>query len=139
MEFNLAGRISPKWEVFWNHTWIPDAKIDRSNVVLAANGGGAQVQGDRPASRPSTAAACGAPTPSRPRSVQALVFYRGKQNPEGSRAVYASGFGVVDAMVEYAIDDKTSVKLNVNNLFDKVYADGLYRGFTSLARHALSS
>ena len=57
------------------------------------------------------------------------MTYRGKQNPEGSRAVYASGFGVVDAMVEYAIDDKTSVKLNVNNLFDKVYADGLYRGF----------
>ena len=32
-------------------------------------------------------------------------------------------------MALYAIDDKTSVKLNVNNLFDKVYADSLYRGF----------
>ena len=40
-------------------------------------------------------------------------------------------------MVEYAIDDKTSVKLNVNNLFDKVYADGLYRG-PSLARRRVS-
>jgi catecholate siderophore receptor len=71
--------------------------------------------------------------------VGAGLTYRGKQNPEGSRAVYASGFGVVDAMVEYAFDDKTSLKLNVSNLFDKVYADGLYRGFYTLARHALCS
>ena len=130
MEFNLAGRISPKWEVFWNHTWIPDAKIDRSNVVLAANGGGAQVQGDRPGLTPKHSGSVWSTyaITSKIRA-GAGITYRGKQNPEGSRAVYASGFGVVDAMVEYAIDDKTSVKLNVNNLFDKVYADGLYRGF----------
>ena len=52
LEFNLAGRIVPQWEIFWNHTWIPDATIDSSNVVLAANGGGAQVEGDRPALTP---------------------------------------------------------------------------------------
>ncbi|MGP1628628.1 MAG: TonB-dependent receptor, partial [Giesbergeria sp.] len=52
MEFNLAGRITPKWEIFWNHTWIPSAKIDSSNVKLAASGGGAQVQGDRPGLTP---------------------------------------------------------------------------------------
>ena len=130
MEFNLAGRISPKWEVFFNHTWIPDAKIDRSNVVRAANGGGAQVQGDRPGLTPKHSGSVWSTyaITSKIRA-GAGITYRGKQNPEGSRAVYASGFGVVDAMVEYAIDDKTSVKLNVNNLFDKVYADGLYRGF----------
>ncbi len=130
MEFNLAGRISPKWEVFFNHTWIPDAKIDRSNVVRAANGGGAQVQGDRPGLTPKHSGSVWSTyaITSKIRA-GAGITYRSKQNPEGSRAVYASGFGVVDAMVEYAIDDKTSVKLNVNNLFDKVYADGLYRGF----------
>ena len=52
MEFNLAGRLTPKWELFFNHTWIPSAKIDKSNVVLASNGGGAQVQGDRPGLTP---------------------------------------------------------------------------------------
>ena len=130
MEFNLAGRLTPQWEVFFNHTWIPDAKIDRSNVVLAANGGGAQVQGDRPGLTPKHSGSVWSTyaITSKIRA-GAGITYRGKQNPEGSRAVYASGFGVVDAMVEYAIDDKTSVKLNVNNLFDKVYADGLYRGF----------
>ena len=52
MEFNLAGRITPKWEIFMNHTWIPRAKIDKSTVVMATNGGGAQVQGDRPGLTP---------------------------------------------------------------------------------------
>jgi catecholate siderophore receptor len=61
--------------------------------------------------------------------VGAGLTYRGKQNPEGSRAVYASGFSTIDAMVEYALDEKTSLKLNVSNLTDRVYADSLYRGF----------
>ncbi|BEU97124.1 TonB-dependent siderophore receptor [Acidovorax sp. DW039] len=130
MEFNFAGRISPKWEVFWNHTWIPEAKIDRSNQVLAANGGGAQVQGDRPGLTPKHSGSVWSTYAITPKiRAGAGITYRGKQNPEGSRAVYASGFSVVDAMVEYAIDDKTSVKLNVSNLFDKVYAESLYRGF----------
>ncbi|ART54958.1 TonB-dependent siderophore receptor [Acidovorax carolinensis] len=130
MEFNLAGRITPKWEVFFNHTWIPEAKIDRSNVALAANGGGAQVQGDRPGLTPRHSGSVWS-TYAVTSSVRfgAGLTYRGKQNPEGSRAVYASGFSTIDAMVEYALDEKTALKLNVSNLTDRVVADSLYRGF----------
>ena len=130
MEFNLAGRLTPQWELFANHTWIPSAKIDDSNVVLPANGGGAQVQGDRPGLTPKHSGSVWTTyaVTSKVR-LGAGLTYRSKQNPEGSRAVYASGFAVMDAMVEYAFDDKTSLKLNVNNLFDRTYADGLYRGF----------
>ncbi|MDP3229941.1 MAG: TonB-dependent siderophore receptor [Acidovorax sp.] len=130
MEFNLAGRLTPKWELFANHTWIPAAKIDSSNVVLPANGGGAQVQGDRPGLTPKHSGSVWSTyaVTSKVR-MGAGVTYRSKQNPEGSRAVTASGFAVMDAMVEYAFDDKTTLKLNVNNLFDRTYADGLYRGF----------
>ncbi|WP_436146824.1 TonB-dependent receptor [Acidovorax sp. LjRoot194] len=130
MEFNLAGRLTPQWELFANHTWIPSAKIDHSNVVVPANGGGAQAQGDRPGLTPKHSGSVWTTyaVTSKIR-VGAGVTYRGKQNPEGSRAVYASGFAVMDAMVEYAFDDKTTLKLNVNNLFDRTYADGLYRGF----------
>ena len=115
---------------FFNHTWIPSAKIDKSNVVLAANGGGAQVQGDRPGLTPKHSGSVWSTyaVTSKLR-VGAGLTYRAKQNPEGSRAVYASGFAVVDAMAEYAFDDKTSLKLNVSNLFDRTYAEGLYRGF----------
>ena len=130
MEFNLAGRISPKWEVFFNHTWIPDARIDRSNVALNPAGTGAQVQGDRPGLTPKhSGSVWSSYAVTSSIRVGAGLTYRGKQNPEGQRAYYASGFSTIDAMAEYAFDDKTSLKLNVSNLTDRVYADALYRGF----------
>ena len=130
MEFNLAGRILPKWEIFLNHTWIPSAKIDRSTVALAATGGGAQVQGDRPGLTPKHSGSVWSTYALAPQwRVGAGLTYRSTQNPEGSRAMEASGFVTADAMVEYNVNDKTSVKLNISNLTDKLYADTLYRGF----------
>ncbi len=130
MEFNLAGRITPKWEIFMNHTWIPSAKIDQSTTVLAANGGGAQVKGDRPGLTPKHSGSVWSTyaVTSQVRAGAGLT-YRSAQNPEGSRAMEAKSFATMDAMIEYSFDDKTSLKLNVTNLTDKLYADTLYRGF----------
>ncbi len=131
MEFNLAGRISPSGKCSGNHTWIPDAKIDRSNV-----GAGCQRRRCAGAGRP--------PRPHAQAQRQRVEHLRhhvqdpcrrwylltaASKSPRARAPCTPSGFVAVDAMVEYAIDDKTSVKLNVNNLFDKVYADSLYRGF----------
>ena len=55
--------------------------------------------------------------------------YRGSQNPDGQRTYKAKGFMTFDAMVEYAFTEKTTLKLNVSNLTNKLYADALYRGF----------
>ncbi|MDO9406011.1 MAG: TonB-dependent siderophore receptor [Polaromonas sp.] len=128
MEFNVAGRIDPKWDVFYNHTWIPSAKIDKSNVAFST--GGAQIQGDRPALTPKHSASLFTTY----RVLPALrigggLTYRGEQNPEGSRATKAKSFTTFDAMAEYTVSDMTSVKLNVSNLTDERYADSLYRGF----------
>ena len=130
MEFNLAGLITPKWEIFYNHTWIPNAKIDASNVALNAAGTGAQVQGDRPALTPRHSASLW----STYRVTQKLrlgggLNYRGAQNPEGARHMLAPAFTTLDAMAEYNLTDTVTVKLNVTNLTDKLYADALYRGF----------
>ena len=130
MEFNAAGRITPAWEVFWNHTWIPVAKISRSNQPLAANGGGAQVQGDRPGLTPRHSGSLWTTYRVLPKLRVGLgANYRSGQNPEGSRAVKAAGFVTWDAMAEYSFTEMTTLKLNVSNLTDKLYADTLYRGF----------
>lgn len=130
MEFNAAGRITPAWEVFWNHTWIPKAKIDKSNQQLAANGGGAQVQGDRPGLTPRNSGSIWTTYRFMPKFRVGLgANYRSSQNPEGSRAVKAKGFVTFDAMAEYSMTDTMSLKLNVTNLTNKLYADALYRGF----------
>lgn len=130
MEFNIAGRITPQWEIFANHTWIPLAQIDASNQALAANGGGAQVEGDRPALTPKHSASLW--TTYRINAqwrVGAGLNYRGQQNPEGARNVAAASFTTVDAMAEYQLSEKNVLKLNVTNLGNKLYADTLYRGF----------
>ena len=128
MEFNLAGRITPKWDIFWNHTWIPSAKIDSSNVAIAATG--AQHEGDRSALTPKHSGSLwstyGVTEKLR---IGGGMTYRSEQNPEGSRQSRASSFVTYDAMAEYSFDDNTSLKLNIANLTDKLYADTLYRGF----------
>ena len=132
MEFNLAGRVNPKWEVFFNHTWIPSAEIDESNVALNAAGTGAQVKGDRPGLTPKHSGSLWTTYRVLPKlRLGAGVNYRSPQNPEGARHVRAAGFATVDAMAEYTFNDTWSAKLNVTNLADKLYADALYRGFYS--------
>ena len=128
MEFNLAGHITPQWDIFFNHTWIPEAKIDRSSVAFSA--GGAQIRGDRPALSPKHSGSVWSTYAVTPKlRLGAGLTYRDKQSPEGSRALMASGFATIDAMAEYTFDQKTSLKLNVTNVSDKLYADSLYRGF----------
>ncbi|WBY01681.1 TonB-dependent siderophore receptor [Ramlibacter tataouinensis] len=130
MEFNLAGRLTPKWEVFFNHTWIPDATIDQSNQVANPAGTGPQVAGDRPGLTPRHSGSLWTSYRVLPRLRLGMgLNWRGSQNPEGNRAVRADGFVTADAMAEYLINDRWTAKLNVTNLTDRLYADSLYRGF----------
>ena len=130
MEFNFAGRITPAWEVFYNHTWIPEARIDVSNQTLSANGTGAQVQGDRSALTPKHSASLWTTWRLHPLwRIGAGLNHRSEQNPEGARHVTAPAFTTVDAMAEYTVSDATLLKLNITNLSNQLYADSLYRGF----------
>lgn len=130
MEFNLAGRLTPRWEIFFNHTWIPEAAIDESNVVVPANGGGAQAKGDRPGLTPRHSGSLWTTYRILPKlRVGGGLNWRGAQNPDGARNIVAPSFQTVDAMAEYTVSEAWSLKLNVTNLTDKLYADSLYRGF----------
>ncbi|WP_298232643.1 TonB-dependent siderophore receptor [uncultured Azohydromonas sp.] len=130
LEFNAAGRITPKWEAFVAWTWIPEAKIDNSIQALSPTGTGAQVQGDRPALTPKHSAALWTTYRVTPKlRLGAGLNYRGEQNPEGARHVTSAAFTTVDLMGEYTFSDMLSAQLNVNNATDKLYADTLYRGF----------
>ena len=126
MELNLAGRLSPRWEIFYHHTWIPDARIDASNITT----GNAQRLGDRPALTPKHSASLWSSHRLGSQwRVAAGVNHRGQQSPEGNRSVMAAAFTTFDAMVEYSLSQATTIKTNVSNLGNKFYADTLYRGF----------
>ena len=126
MEFNLAGRLSPQWEMFYNHTWIPSARIDNSNITT----GNAQRLGDRPALTPKHSASLWTSYLLNSRwRIGGGLNHRSEQSPEGNRNVVAPAFTTLDAMAEYSFSDATTLKFNANNLTNKLYADTLYRGF----------
>jgi catecholate siderophore receptor len=130
LDLDIAGRITSDWETFVSYTWIPSAKIDKSNVALNATGTGAQVQGDRPGLTPKHSASLWTTYRLTPQiRVGGGVNYRSEQNPEGARHVTAESFTTLDLMAEYSFNDKLSMKLNVTNATDELYADSLYRGF----------
>ena len=130
LDLDIAGRITPDWDAFVSYTWIPQAKIDKSNVVLSANGTGAQVQGDRSALTPKHSATLWTTYRVLPKlRVGGGLNYRGEQNPEGARHVTAKAFTTLDLMAEYTLSDKLALKLNVTNVTNELYADALYRGF----------
>ncbi len=128
MELSAAGRITPKWEVFYNHTWIPSAKIDECNAsTCTGNNPGV---GDRPGLTPKHSLSAWTTYRVAPQWRVGLgATYRSEQTPLTSKVNTARAFTVWDGMVEYTVDENTTVKLNVSNLTDKLYADGLYGGF----------
>lgn len=124
MEFNFAGRITPAWEVFYNHTWIPDARIDVSSAA------GNMKQGDRPGLTPKHSASLWSTYVVAPMwRVGAGLNYRGKQTPLINSTISTQAFSTVDAMVERTLSDSTVLKLNVSNLSNKLYIDQVYSSF----------
>lgn len=130
LDLDIAGRITPNWEAFVSYTFIPSAKIDKSNVALAANGGGSQVAGDRPGLTPKHSASLWTTYRLTPQiRIGGGLNHRSEQNPEGARNVTAASFTTVDLMGEYSFNENLTLKLNIANATDKLYADSLYRGF----------
>ncbi len=124
MEFNFAGRLSPLWDMFYNHTWIPDAKIDTSSAT------GNMQQGDRPGLTPKHSASLWSTYRVAPQwRVGAGLNHRSAQSPLTNAHIRTQAFTTVDAMVEHTLSDSTLLKLNVSNLGNKRYIDQVYTSF----------
>jgi catecholate siderophore receptor len=126
LEVDLAGRITPDWEIYLSLAWIPSARIDKgASTVQAALQG--EVEGQRPGLTPrhsGTVWGTWRVTPTL--RVGAGLNARSSDSPQRS-AVVAPGFVSYDAMAEYSAGD-VIFKLNVTNLANKRFADTLYRG-----------
>jgi len=128
LDVNLAGRITPQWEVYGSYTWIPSASID------AGNPDGTTLTGERVGQRPSM-------TPRHSGTIwstyQLTPMWRvgaglnarssatPLRNPAG---IVAPKFVTGDLLAEFTPTDQTAVKLNVLNVANKHYAESLYTG-----------
>lgn len=129
LEFEVAGRINPQWDIFAGLGFLR-AVIDQAG----SNEAGQAEVGQNPGLSPSRQATLF----STYRINQAWRVGGGmtavsQNKPANSVTTLnrAPGYVKADALVEYRINQSNALKLNIDNLFDKVYYNTLYRGFAA--------
>ncbi len=122
LEADIAGRPAPKWEVFGSFMWLPDAMID-------VGAEGAEGQGQRPSLTPLYSGTFWSTYQlSQPLRVGAGVNVRGEQTPNRNPGWKVPAYATLDLMAEYRFDERYSLKGNVSNVGNTLYADQLYSG-----------
>jgi catecholate siderophore receptor len=136
LELDLAGRITPAWEVFLSYAWIPDAEIDKGaeqvnnagNVTCADCSLQGEAVGSRPGLTPEHSGTVWTTYQLSPRwRAGGGLNWRSAMAPQLITAFEAPGYVTADLMLEYTVGD-LSYKFNLSNLSNKLYADMLYRG-----------
>ncbi|MBT9493835.1 MAG: TonB-dependent siderophore receptor [Paucibacter sp.] len=124
-EADFTGRILPGWEVFGSYMWMPIAKID-----IAAPGPGIEAQGSRPSLSPRhTGTLWSTYQLTAALRVGAGLNARSAQTPNRHPGWSAPAFVTGDLMAEYAVlPGKFTLKANLSNVTDKLYADSIYTG-----------
>ena len=126
LEIDIAGRPTPQWEIYGSLAWIPDAEVDQASSVLGTTLIGETV-GQRPGLTPRLSGTLWSTYQVAPRwRLGAGLNARSKDSPQQSTIV-ARGYVTADLMAEYEAGTM-SLRLNVSNLTNKLYADTLYRG-----------
>jgi catecholate siderophore receptor len=132
-EADMAGRLTPKWEIFGSYMWLPTAKVDKAAPCPAtgscAQGEVGERPGDRPALTPEHSGTVWTTYQFTPQlRLGAGLNFRGKQRP--TRVAFSvPSYVTADLMAEYTFDfERISLKANLTNISNKLYADQLYPG-----------
>ena len=128
VEVDVTGRITPAWEVYGSYMWMPIARVDEA--ASTATTAGNRV-GDRPGLSPRHSGTVWTTYQLTPkwRAGGGLNFRSGQSPADVTAPAWeAPAFVTADLMAEYAINGQFTVKANVSNVTDKLYADSLYRG-----------
>lgn len=124
-EIDTTGRLTDKWEVYGSYMWMPVAAIDIA--VPTAQAG--EKQGERPALTPVHSGTVWTTYQLTPQlRVGTGINFRSEQAPNRNPGWQAPGFATVDLMSEYKFDERYTVKANLTNVANKLYADSLYSG-----------
>ena len=124
-EIDTTGRLTDKLEVYGSYMWMPEAVID----VAAPTAQAGEMQGERPALTPVHSGTVWATYQLTSRlRIGSGINFRSEQAPNRNPGWVAPGFATLDLMSEYKFDERTTVKANLSNVANKLYADSLYTG-----------
>ncbi|MBL8517938.1 MAG: TonB-dependent siderophore receptor [Betaproteobacteria bacterium] len=128
LELDVAGRITPAWELYFSYTWIPTAKVDDAARTVNTVG---NREGDRPGLTPTHSGTVWTTYSLTPKfRVGGGINFRSKTAPADvtAPAWEAPRYATGDLFAEYNLSQTVSFKVNVTNVADKLYGDMLYRG-----------
>lgn len=120
IEFESVGRINPKWDVFGNVAFMR-AKVDEGSSSAGSNGKTPLNTPDYTYSLWTTYKVAGG------WKVGGGIEGVGARFANAANTSEVPSYTRVDALVEYAAK-VYSIKLNLFNLFDKKYYEGVYAG-----------
>lgn len=124
-EIDTTGRLTDKWEVYGSYMWMPTAVID----VAAPTAQPGERQGERPSLTPEHSGTVWTTYQVTPQwRVGTGINFRSEQAPNRNPGWLAPGFATFDLMSEYKFDERYTVKANLTNVANKLYADSLYTG-----------
>jgi catecholate siderophore receptor len=127
-ELDVTGRLTPQWEVYLSYMWMPIAKVDKAASTATTVG---NREGDRPGLSPRHSGSVWTTYQVTPAlRLGGGINFRSGQAPADvtAPAWEAPGYATVDLMAEYAFNQTFTLKANVSNVGDKLYANSLYRG-----------
>ena len=120
VELDVAGELAPGWRIIASLAYL-DAEVTKDNALPVGN---------RLINAPkwsgslwTTYAFQG--NPLRGLEIGGGVFVVGNRKADFANQVDVDGYARVDLFARYAINDNISLALNVDNLFDKNYIEGV--------------
>ncbi len=125
LEVDLSGRLTDRWEVYVSYVWQPVANID----VAAPTASSGESQGERPWLTPKHSGTIWTTYQATPQlRLGGGINFRSSQTPNRNPGWSAPGYATVDLMAEYLINERLTLKANLSNVGNKLYADALYSG-----------
>ena len=125
VEIDVSGRLTSQWEIYLSYMWQPIAKIDMASPTAGAG----EREGERPWLTPRHSGTVWTTYQLTPQlRLGGGVNFRSAQSPNRNPGWLAPGFATVDLMAEYMINEQLTLKVNLNNVGNKLYADALYTG-----------
>ena len=133
LEFELAGRINPNWDVFGGIAFMHGV-IDKAGSSTAAQA----TVGLNPGLTPNVQANLWTTYKLDAKwRIGGGFTHVSANSPSSANAVnlsnHAPAYTKFDALLEYRVDERSTVKLNVDNLGNKVYYSSLYQGWPTAA------